>query len=102
MYIHLQLNTNAKILILSKILDIFLEKLKTLKYIVKDNICDRLLYMLGTIIAQFDAKSPIFLYDIDLTLENLFKIYSRVKLAGLYRSCMVDYENIRYLYTSAS
>lgn len=48
---------------------------------MKDNIRDRLLHEMGTIIAQFDAEFLIFLYDIDLTLEILFKIYVRVKLA---------------------
>ena len=62
---------------------------------MKDNIRDRLLYAMETIIAQFDAEILIFLYDIDLTLEILFKITSELNLRLLYWFYVVAYENIR-------
>lgn len=75
-----QSNTNVTTLILLRMFDIFLKKLKTEIYrkIVFVTDC----YEVETIIAQFVAEFPIFLYDIDLTLKILFKIYIKVKLAA--------------------
>jgi len=40
--------------------------------IVKDNIRDKLLHVMETIIARFDAEFPIFLHDVDTALKMSF------------------------------
>jgi hypothetical protein len=52
--------------------NIFLENLKTSWNIVKDNIRDKLLHVMETIIARLDAEFPIFLRDVDIALKMSF------------------------------